>query len=125
MDPALRPELGALYVWLMVEKNYHQHAREQVIRHVVATGTLEGAAYLDPEDRAEAEEVFTDTLAPVRFDSPAWDDPGVYLDVESLLESASGIPDDDADRSIPTGAVLIPPELDDLEWDTEARADDA
>jgi hypothetical protein len=107
----------------MAEKNYHEHAREQVVRHVAATGTLEGAAYLDPEDRSEAEEVFTDALDPVPFDSPAWDDPGVYLDVESLLEAAGGFPDDDSDRSIPAGAVLIPPELDDLDEDTEARAD--
>jgi hypothetical protein len=119
VDPALRPGLGALYVWLMVEKNYHQHAREQVIRHVAATGTLEGAAYLDPEDRAEAEEVFVGALEPVPLDSPAWDDPGVYLDIESILQAARGIPGDDEDRSIPAGAVLIPPELDDLDGEAD------
>jgi hypothetical protein len=107
----------------MVEKNYDQHAREQVIRHVAATGTLEGAAYLDPEDRAEAEEVFTDAQDLVPFDSPPWDDPGVYLDIESVLEAAGRILGDDADRSIPAGEILIPPELDDLDGDTEARAD--
>jgi hypothetical protein len=107
----------------MVETNYHQHAREQVIRHVAATGTLEGATYLDPEDQAEAEEVFTEALDTVPFDSPAWDDPAVYFDVESLLEAARGFPDNDSDRSIPAGAVLIPPELDDVVGDTEAGAD--
>jgi hypothetical protein len=119
VDPALRPGLGALYVWLMVEKNYHQHAREQVIRRVAATGTFEGAAYLDPEDRAEAEEVLTDALHLVSFDSPAWDDPGVYLDVESILGVARGVSGDDDDRSIQAGTILIPPELDKLDQESE------
>jgi hypothetical protein len=71
VDLALRPGIGALYVWLLVEKDYHQHAREQVVRHVAATGTLDAAEYLDPEDRAEAEQVFVDALEPVPFTSPA------------------------------------------------------
>jgi hypothetical protein len=39
----------------------------------------------------------------------------VYLDVESILEAAKRLPADDTDRSIPAGAILIPPELDDFE----------
>ena len=61
----------------------------------------------------------------VPLDSPAWDDPGVYLDVESILEAARGLPDDDADRSIPADAVLIPPELDDLDVEPRTQADPA
>jgi hypothetical protein len=122
VDPALRPGIGALHVWLLIEKDYPQAALERIVRHVAAEGTLEGAEDLDPEDRAEAEHVFTEALASVPFDDPAWDDPRVYLDVESILVAARG-PDDVADRSIPAGEVLIPPELDDLDGESGDHPD--
>jgi hypothetical protein len=111
-NPALRPGLDALSLWL-AEQRYSTHAIGRILAHAATEGTPTGSPYLDAEDEAGAREAFVDALAPVPGDSPAWDDPAVYLDAESLREAA----DDpgDADRSIPAGAVLVPPELYDFE----------
>jgi hypothetical protein len=76
-----------------------QHAREAILAHTAAEGTPTGCAYLDVEDEAAATEAFVEALPAVAFDSAEWGDDGP----------------DDADRSIPAGAVLVPPELEPLD----------
>ena len=110
LNPAFQPGLDALSLWL-AERGYSTHAIDRILADAAAHGTPTGSAYLDPGDEAGATDAFVDGLEPVSFDSPGWDDPGVFIDVDSILEAAQGI--DDADRSIPAGAVLVPPELDD------------
>jgi hypothetical protein len=110
-NPALRPGLDALSLWL-AEQGYSTHAIDRILAYTAAADTPTGSPYLDDEDEAGATEAFVDALAHAPDDHPAWDDPG-YLDVESIRE-AEGSPGD-ADRSIPADAILIPPELDDLE----------
>jgi hypothetical protein len=113
-NPALRPGLDALSLWL-AEHDYSMPAIDRILAHTAAEGTPTGSPYLDAGDEAGATEAFVDALEPVPGDSPAWDDPAVYLDVESLREAA-GSPGD-ADRSIPADAMLVPPELDDFEME--------
>ena len=43
------------------------------------------AGYLEPDDEADATEALIDGMAAVGQASPAWSDPGIYLDVETLL----------------------------------------
>jgi hypothetical protein len=109
LNPAFRPGLDALSLWL-AERGYSAHAIDRILAHA-ANGTPTGSPYLDAEDETGASDAFVDGLEPVPGDSPGWDDPGVFIDVDSILEAAQGL--DDADRSIPAGAVLVPPELDD------------
>jgi hypothetical protein len=87
-------------------------ARDRIIRHATAAGTLAGSE-IDPEDEAAAEEAFVEALDAVPGDSDAWDRPDAFLDVESLLEPrrAVGVEPPAEDRTIPADAVLMPPEL--------------
>jgi hypothetical protein len=54
---------------------------------------------VDPEDMAAAEAAFVDALGPVAYDSEAWGDESVWLDMELLAERqglapiAGGAPD--------------------------------
>jgi hypothetical protein len=91
-DPALREGVGALYTWLLIERDYTQLARESICRHAYREGTLEGAGYLDADDRAEADEVFIAALEPVPYDSPEWGDPD-GLDVEAGCKPLPELPD--------------------------------
>jgi hypothetical protein len=104
------------------------------VAYTAREGTPTGCLEFDPEDEADATEVYVAELEPVGLDSDAWDrDAGaVYLDVELLSLGTHPFPynldaDDtgefppapleaiaDADRSIPAGAVLVPPELEAL-----------
>lgn len=111
-NPRLRPGLDALSWWLE-DNHYSRHALERILAHAALAGTPTGSAYLESGDEAAASEAFTAALEPVPFDDPAWADESVYLDRESLLETAKA--PGDADRSIPPGAVLVPPELEDLD----------
>jgi hypothetical protein len=113
-NPALRPGIDALSFWL-AEQRYSTHAIGRILAHAATEGTPTGSPYLDPEDEAGATDAFVDALAPVPCDSLAWDDPGVYLDAESIREAADGR--GAVDRSIPADAVLEPPELDDFEME--------
>ncbi len=40
----MRPAIDACHLWLPVENEYRQHAREVIVRHVTRDGTLEGCA---------------------------------------------------------------------------------
>lgn len=115
VNPALRPGLDALSWWLE-DNHYSQHAREAILAHTAAEGTPTGSVYLEAEDEAEATEAFVSALPAVSMDDAAWDRPDVFLDAQMLADGTHPFPfgdepDDDADRSIPPGAVLIPPEL--------------
>jgi hypothetical protein len=116
-NPALRPGVAALAEWLR-DHDYSAYAAERVLNHVAATGCLATAAYLDREDEAEATEVFVEALPEVPADSERWDRPDAFLDVPMLLDGTHPAPfgpePDDADRSIPADAVLVPPVLEDL-----------
>jgi hypothetical protein len=113
-DPSLRPGLDALSLWL-AEHDYPMHAIDRILAHTATEGTPTGSPDLDPGDEAGATEAFVDALAPVPGDHPAWDDPTIHPNGESILEAAGGL--DDVDRSMPADAVLVPPELDDLEME--------
>jgi hypothetical protein len=110
LNPAFQPGLDVLSLWL-AERGYSTQAIDRILAHAAIHGTPTGSPYLDAEDESGAADAFADGLESVSFDSPDWDDPGVFIDVDSILEAAQGL--DDADRSIPAGAVLVPPELDD------------
>ena len=89
-NPVLAPGVRALEAWLL-SRDYSQYYREAIGRYVAAHGELDGAVdrhYLDREDLATATEVLIDALGVVPADSPAWSDPGVWLDVDSILEAA-------------------------------------
>ncbi len=94
-NPQLRPGLAALIEFLMDRGYDCSPVRWAIYEHAATRGTLEGSP-IDPEDMAAAEACFVDALEPVPSDSPAWDDPAVYLDAESLLEADAG-PDGDHD----------------------------
>jgi len=94
--------LGALQSWLR-DNHYSVHAIDAVIAHAAEEGTPTGSPYLDPEDEAAATEAFVAAMPAVSGCSNDWDDPSIYLDVDTLLEA--GRP------RIPTDA-LVPPELD-------------
>jgi hypothetical protein len=113
-NPSFRPGLDALSLWL-AEHDYPMPAIDRILSHTAAEGTPTGSPDLDPGDEAGATEAFVDALEPVAGDHPAWDDPAAHLDAESILEAAGGL--DDADRSVPADAILMPPELDDLEME--------
>jgi hypothetical protein len=108
-NAALLPGRVALEAWLMHEMDYNPHYARAIADHAGREGELSGAVaagLLDREHEDDATEIFVESLADVPPDSLAWTHPGIYLDVDSLLEG--GRPD----RSIPPDAVLLPPELD-------------
>jgi hypothetical protein len=73
--------------------HYSRHYIDLIIRHAAATGTLAGSA-IDPEDEAVAEAAFVDALdaEPVPYDSPAWDDESVILDVRMMIDGTHPSP---------------------------------
>jgi hypothetical protein len=112
-NPALRPGLAALVAWLL-DQRYSSHAIGRIEGHVAVHGTLAGSM-IEPEDEAAAEEAFAEGLDAVSADSAAWDRPDAFIDVESLLEPRRAVAAEPPaeDRSIPAGAAIMPPELDD------------
>lgn len=83
-----QPALRALDAWLE-DQSYSAHCRERIVRHVAHHDELAGAVisgHLDPEDEEVATEIFAESLPAVDRDHPSWDDPSVWLDVETLLE---------------------------------------
>jgi hypothetical protein len=112
-----QPALDALDAYLR-RNNYSQHARESIVRHAAAEGTPTGSPYLESEDEAGATGAFTRAMDAVPYDSPAWDDPSVWLDVDSIMDAAAAAavePPDDWKGSAAAGWALIPPELEDME----------
>lgn len=104
MARAIQPEpLAALQAWLM-DQHYSQHATEQIVAWTEFEGTPTGSPYLDREDEATANEVFIEAMPLVRHTSNDWDDAGIWIDLDTLLEAGrpAGIPVED----------LVPPELD-------------
>jgi hypothetical protein len=99
-NPALRPGLAALIGWLL-DHSYSSHMIGRIEGHAAVHGTLAGSL-IEPEDEPAAEEAFISALPVVGNDSPAWDDPSVFLDAETLL--AGGY------VHVPLEA-LVPPEL--------------
>jgi hypothetical protein len=109
-NPAYRPGLAALVAWLL-DQRYSSHAIARIESHVAVHGTLAGSM-IEPDDEAAAEEAFVEGLDAVPGDSDAWDRPDAFLDVESLLEPRGAVTGPPAgDRSIPAGAVIMPPDL--------------
>lgn len=113
-NPALLPGMVALteYLW---GRGYPQRAYSRIVAYAGIDGTPTGCPGLRPEDEGPATESFVDALPDAPDDDPAWGNPSVFIDVESLLEprEAVAIGPENGDRSIPPGAILIPPELDD------------
>lgn len=118
--PAVEAALAALDAHL-TDNHYSTWATSRILAHVRRTGELSGAVsagLLEPSDEPAATDVYVDALPPVPLEDHAWGDPGIYLDLDSLLEprgSCSIAPPEEGDRSIPAGARLIPPELDELD----------
>jgi hypothetical protein len=73
LAPGDQLALACLYNWLL-DQNYHQHARETIIAHVIREGTLEGCLEIEPEDMAAAEQVLVNGFDPVPIDDPSWGD---------------------------------------------------
>jgi hypothetical protein len=114
-NPLFRPALEAVGAYLEL-RDYSQYACERIIAYAAVNGTPTGCEYLDhPADEAGATEAFVGALPPVALGSEAWDPEGVFLDAESILEAAGR-------RRIPRDAVLVPPELDDLDDPTALPA---
>ena len=90
-NPTLRPGLAAL-VEFLVDHHYSARAILAIEGFTAVNGTPTGCEHLEPDDEAGATDAFTDALEPVLGDSPAWDDPGVFLDLDSLLEPRGTCP---------------------------------
>lgn len=84
---------AALEMSLTLEDlHYSSHARDRIVRHAAATGTLAGCPELDREDEAVVEAAFVDALPAVPYDSPLWDRDDVFLDVELLATGTHPLP---------------------------------
>jgi hypothetical protein len=90
-NPSLRPGLAALVEFLM-DRIYSGRSIAKIYDHAAVHGTLAGCLDLEPEHEADAEVAFVDALPAISADDPAWDDAGVYTDVESLLEPREAVP---------------------------------
>jgi hypothetical protein len=91
---------------LLADYRYDPAARGVIWRHIATTGRVTDAPGLDPEDRADAERVFIESLEPVDYGSDAWGrDLSVYLDVDSLVERGRA----DVDRPKPNGDEPLDP----------------
>jgi len=80
-----RPELSLLRVWLITQ-SYHPLAVETIVSHAAAYDTLHGLVdcqWLDASDEAEAEAVFVGGMLPVSHCSAEWEDPGIWIDLDS------------------------------------------
>jgi hypothetical protein len=117
INPQFAPALEQLGI-LLDDYHYSPHARGRILAFTAIHGTPTGCPELDREDEQDAEMVFVSELPEVPFDSESWGREDVVLDVALLVENRHPwpMPDepDDADRSIPADAVLVPPELLDL-----------
>lgn len=96
MPVVIAPDTTRLLAFLC-EREYSQHAREVIARYVRDCGTLEGCEYLDPEDRAAADELLEAAWPPVASTSHAWDE-DTWHGRPSRWTIAAGAP--------------VPPELD-------------
>src|SRR4051812_36685523 len=67
------PDLTRLAAFLC-EQEYSSLARDQVLAYALATGTLEGCDWLEPEDRPEADALLEAAWPPVPSVSHRWDD---------------------------------------------------
>jgi hypothetical protein len=81
LDPAIREGAGERYVWLLLEGNYSQLAREQITRYAATEGTLEGCEWLEPQDLDAATEAFIAGMPAIDFDNPVW---GSTEDLDNL-----------------------------------------
>jgi hypothetical protein len=112
INPAVRPGLDALSLWLE-QNHYSQHARERILAHTAAEGCPFGSPCIELEDEAGASGAFLRALPAVPYDDPAWDDESVILDVAMLAAGTHPFPmPDDDGRDIPPDAAVVPPELD-------------
>jgi hypothetical protein len=73
-SPSVRKALVQLGV-LLDDYHYSQHAKEQILAHVAREGTLAKCEYLDPDDEADCELVFVESLDSVPYSSPEWGPP--------------------------------------------------
>jgi hypothetical protein len=95
-NPLFRPGLAALVEWLR-DSEYSAHTTGRIFDYVAVNGTPTGCPELEPTDEAAATAVFCDGLDAVPYSSEAWSDPGVYLDVDSILEAANPLPTEPPD----------------------------
>jgi hypothetical protein len=119
---SVNPQLAAAALELglaLEDLGYSRHHIDLIIRHAAAAGTLAGSP-VDREDEAVAEAAFVealDAMAPVPYDSPAWDREDVFFDAEMLaagnhpwpipVDSDDGRADpDDFDRAMDALADL-------------------
>ena len=84
-----RPELAMLRVWLNHE-GYHPSAVERIVSYAAEEGTLEGLVdqgWLEPADYEYATDLFTMGMEPVPHVSAEWDDPGIWIDLDSYEQA--------------------------------------
>ena len=101
------PWLIDLSEWLCLEGHYGPAERSRILTSILDHGTLVRAAesgLIDPEDYALLEAIFVESQPAVSYDDPAWDCPDTW----------------ELGAAIPPGAVLTPPELEDLETELNA-----
>jgi hypothetical protein len=77
---------------LLDDYNYAPRSRTEIASYIKANGTIEGCPMLDDEDRRDAEMVLEAEFPEIPFDSPAWDKPDVFLDVEMLAAGTHPLP---------------------------------
>jgi hypothetical protein len=96
------PGRAALSDWL-IDRHYSCHARWAISEHIEIHGTLEGSM-VEPDDMAEATEVYISALPPIDYDNPCWDKEDFYLDCEMLEAGTHPWPfvhEDDDRREFP------------------------
>jgi len=74
-------------------QDYCTAARGRILDYVSREGTTGGLTelgYLDPGDEEAAEAAFVGGLEPVHPLDAAWDDPGIWIDADSLEAAATG-----------------------------------
>jgi hypothetical protein len=90
---------------VMLGLDYCGRARSDARKIVARTGCVADAcpSCIDPEHLAVCEAEYVNSLPHVRASDLAWDDRGVWLDLDSIQEAAAG-------RFL--AASIVPPELD-------------
>jgi hypothetical protein len=105
------------------EFNYTSRCRSDARRIVLRTGCVADCVptCLDREHLEAAEEEYVAALPAVDLNDDTWGDPGIYIDIESLLAVGRSFPGatvdlgaiDKALERVGSRGTLAPPELDD------------
>jgi hypothetical protein len=134
MPVVVAPDLTRLAAELCF-REYADNARAEVLAYARALGSLEGCAYVDPDDRAALDALLEDAWPAVRQTSSAWDEspwkeahrqPVWTLErsarIEALYEVHGATLDADDDGG---DLPLPPPAFDDDEPFVPSEADEA